>query len=202
MIHLDLRTLALSSLTGGTQPNPYLAAYILAEMDGSVLHEKVATFRVLPHKARYEPILLPQNIHDLINLSPDQLSRMVEEDDSQDNNWTPGKDCVFDAILNLRLPQYNSENESLSILQKTKRIKRKIFKIWTQRIQIQMGHSVFIHDLRNGSLERTSNSFHFGGSSLLKLQIDSVTLDNYFDNDPIHSIQNTEHWQNSFLEHW
>jgi hypothetical protein len=41
-------------------------AYILAEMDGTVLKEKVAAFRVLPHKV-WKKITLPDNIHQLID---------------------------------------------------------------------------------------------------------------------------------------
>jgi hypothetical protein len=85
-------------------------AYILAEMDGMVLKEKVAAFRVLPHVARYEPIELPENIHDLIDLSPDQLHKMVEEDNVEEG-WAPGRDYVFDAIPNLRMPAYDDNSE-------------------------------------------------------------------------------------------
>ena len=73
-------------------------AYILAEMDGSVLREKVAAFRVLPHKARYEPIALPDNIHDLIDLDPLQLRQMVEEE-QVDESYSLGRDLVFDKDL-------------------------------------------------------------------------------------------------------
>jgi hypothetical protein len=83
-------------------------AYILAEMDGTVLREKVAAFRVLPHKARYEPIELPKNIHELIDLSPDDLRKMVQEDDESDESWQPGKDFVFDYMPNLRKPIYKN----------------------------------------------------------------------------------------------
>ena len=85
-------------------------AYILAEMDGSVLREKVAAFRVLPHKARYEPIALPDNIHDLIDLDPLQLRQMVEEEEV-DESYSPGRDLVFDAIPNLRMPVYDQDGE-------------------------------------------------------------------------------------------
>ena len=56
-------------------------AYILAEMDGTVLKDKVATFQVMPHWARYEPIELPEDIHVLINLNLEQLEAMVEDND-------------------------------------------------------------------------------------------------------------------------
>ncbi|KAJ3803753.1 hypothetical protein F5876DRAFT_17339, partial [Lentinula aff. lateritia] len=53
-------------------------SYIIAEMDGTVLKEKVGAFRVLPHFTRDEPIELPNNIHDLIDLNAEQLDLMVE----------------------------------------------------------------------------------------------------------------------------
>ncbi|ESK81533.1 hypothetical protein Moror_15658, partial [Moniliophthora roreri MCA 2997] len=55
--------------------------YILADMNGAVKKKKVAAFRVLPYHARYEPIELPENIHDLIDLSKEQLEKMLETDD-------------------------------------------------------------------------------------------------------------------------
>lgn len=86
-------------------------AYILAEMDGSVLKEKVGAFRVLPHQARYGPIALPDNIHDLIDLSPDQLRKMVEEDIEQDEKWSSERDYIFDNAPNVRKPIYNDDGE-------------------------------------------------------------------------------------------
>ena len=74
-------------------------AYILAEMDGTVLKDKVAAFRVMPHWARYKPIELPEDIHELIDLNPDQLEAMVEDNDEVE----VGRDFIFDAIPNLRI---------------------------------------------------------------------------------------------------
>ena len=82
-------------------------SYVIAEMDGSVLKEKVAAFRVLPHAARYEPIQLPENIHDLIDLDSEQLEAMIEEDNENPKN----ADFIFDAIPNLRLDGEDSDAE-------------------------------------------------------------------------------------------
>ncbi|THU83507.1 hypothetical protein K435DRAFT_689466 [Dendrothele bispora CBS 962.96] len=97
-------------------------AYILAEMDGTVLREKVAAFRVLPHKARYEPIELPANIHELIDLDPQQLRSMIEETEAEnpDDSWSPGKDYIFDNMPQLKKPTYNSDNE---IIERTEPIR-------------------------------------------------------------------------------
>ena len=56
-------------------------SYIIAEMDGTVLKEKVGAFRVLPHMECYTPIELPDNIHDLIDLMAEQLENLVEKED-------------------------------------------------------------------------------------------------------------------------
>ena len=84
-------------------------SYVIAEMDGTVLKEKVGAFRVLPHFARYKPIVLPQNIHDLIDLSSEQLEKMVEDLDS--DKLEKGKDYIFDSIPNLRIPEGDTEEE-------------------------------------------------------------------------------------------
>ena len=72
-------------------------AYILAEMNGAVLKEKVGAFRVLPHHARYEPIELPDNIHELIDLTPAQLENMLENEEI-DN------DLAFDSMPEMKDP--------------------------------------------------------------------------------------------------
>jgi len=77
-------------------------SYIVAEMDGTVLKGKVGAFRVLPHVQRYEPIVLPEEIKDLIDMSMDQLEDMADREE-KDEDVYKGEDFVFDAIPNLRL---------------------------------------------------------------------------------------------------
>lgn len=55
-------------------------AYILAEMDGTVLQSPIAAFRVIPYHARGS-IDLPSNIHDLVDIQPDTLKEMEENED-------------------------------------------------------------------------------------------------------------------------
>jgi hypothetical protein len=70
------------------------------------------TFRVLLHKARYEPIELPANIHELIDLMPEQLRTMVE-DESTEESWVPGRDYIFDNMPALKTPMYDKHGELL-----------------------------------------------------------------------------------------
>ena len=51
--------------------------YLLAEMDGSVLHSKVARFRVIPYYAR-EQIKLDKKIQEIIDLSEEGLKQLEE----------------------------------------------------------------------------------------------------------------------------
>lgn len=84
-------------------------SYIVAEMDVTVLRRKVGAFRCLPHFARYEPIELPENIHDLIDISTEELEQMI--DDEPEEYGTPGTHYVFDAIPNLRLPGTEQDSD-------------------------------------------------------------------------------------------
>ncbi|KIK54697.1 hypothetical protein GYMLUDRAFT_76875 [Collybiopsis luxurians FD-317 M1] len=62
-----------------------------------VYKEKVAAWQLLPHYKRYEPIELPENIHELIDLSPEQLEHMV-------NNEELDSDLAFDSMPALQSP--------------------------------------------------------------------------------------------------
>ena len=64
----------------------------------------------MPHKARYEPIELPANIHDLIDLNSEQLKTLVE-DDSTELPWSPGKDYIFEGMPNMKAPVYDNNGE-------------------------------------------------------------------------------------------
>ena len=80
----------------------YGGAYIVAEMNGAVLKEKVAAFRLLPHHERYEPISLPENIHELIDLSPEQLDDMIEDRELV-------SDLAFDNMPSMKPPVDNDD---------------------------------------------------------------------------------------------
>ena len=75
-------------------------SYIIAEMDGTVLKEKVGAFRVLPHMECYKPIELLENIHYLIDLMAEQLKNLVEKEDLMEGHT---EHFIFNVILDLQL---------------------------------------------------------------------------------------------------
>ena len=83
-------------------------SYILAEMDGTVLKEKVGAFRVLPHVARYKRLDLPSNIHDLIDMSKEQLDALAE--DMTDVDYEIGEDYAFEKDFTLDSSGLGKEN--------------------------------------------------------------------------------------------
>jgi hypothetical protein len=121
-------------------------SYIIAEMDGTVLKSKVGAFRVLPHRSRYEPMDLPEDIHELIDLTKDQLDTMVNDgDDDEDVQFIrKGGDPLFDQIPTLRKPvdgdevAYNpeeldsdedaSEEEIIPETDKTPRVRTRVMR--------------------------------------------------------------------------
>jgi len=70
-------------------------SYVIAEMDGSVFHEKVAAFRVIPYFAR-KNIELPDNLQELIEISKPTLKRIEEMDESKDEIWK--RDFIFEDV--------------------------------------------------------------------------------------------------------
>ena len=70
-------------------------AYVIAEMDGSVFHQKVAGFRVVPYFARTK-IDLPENLEDLINISKTTLTKIEEMDESEDEIFN--RDFLFENV--------------------------------------------------------------------------------------------------------
>jgi Integrase zinc binding domain/RNase H-like domain found in reverse transcriptase len=70
-------------------------SYVLAEMDGAVLHQKVGAFRIIPYFAR-KAIDLPKDIHELIDISKSGL-RTIEKSEEVDKE-IPEKDFSFDGI--------------------------------------------------------------------------------------------------------
>jgi hypothetical protein len=84
-------------------------AYVVAEMDGTVAQHKVGAFRVLPYFARTK-VELPNNIHELIDVSRDGLRRIEEGPDE-----VMTRDFSFEGI-NLRTDGvgFGAENEEES----------------------------------------------------------------------------------------
>ena len=72
-------------------------AYLLAEMDGSVLHRKVARFRVIPYFARRK-ISIPRNVHELIDLSEEGLRELEEAPEPEDETEETGRDLWFEGV--------------------------------------------------------------------------------------------------------
>ena len=56
-------------------------AYILAELDGTVLQWPAAAFRIIPYHAR-KRIELPPNIHDFVDVSSKALGEMRESSEA------------------------------------------------------------------------------------------------------------------------
>ena len=70
-------------------------SYVLAELDGAVLHQRVGVFRVIPYFAR-TTIELPKNIHDLLDILKSGLQRI--EDLEKVDAELPGQDFSFDNV--------------------------------------------------------------------------------------------------------
>lgn len=80
-------------------------SYILAEIDGSVWHQKVARFRVVPYFAR-ERIELPEGILKIIDCDEDTLIRIEEQVD-------PDQDLSKDYLMEgVKLDDSDSEEEA------------------------------------------------------------------------------------------
>ena len=70
-------------------------AYILAEMDGATLHQPVAEFRIIPYHAR-KSIQLPDDIHDLIDISESRLAEL----ETAETRWDEplGEEVLYPAV--------------------------------------------------------------------------------------------------------
>ncbi|THU98882.1 hypothetical protein K435DRAFT_659991, partial [Dendrothele bispora CBS 962.96] len=70
-------------------------AYVLAEMDGSVIANKIAAFRVYPYAARRK-VKLPSNLEELTGLSAKELDRVVNGPEPDD---TPPVEIQTDGVV-------------------------------------------------------------------------------------------------------
>ena len=66
----------------------------MAEMDGSVSQNKVGAFRIIPYFAR-EKIILPDNIHEIIDLNKESLDRL---DNEGIEDLVDSKDYGFEGV--------------------------------------------------------------------------------------------------------
>jgi len=103
--------------------------YIVAEMDGSVWHEKVGAFRLVLYFARHK-IYLPRGIEEFVDIAKKTLDELKESDDTEksqpdiwfenvrhiplDKNKThlPGRGCMLNqnsrVEINKTLTRRNS----------------------------------------------------------------------------------------------
>ncbi|THV01346.1 hypothetical protein K435DRAFT_655523, partial [Dendrothele bispora CBS 962.96] len=70
-------------------------AYVMAEMDGSVIANKIAAFRVYPYAARRK-VKLPSNLEELTGLSAKELDRVVNGPEPDD---TPPVEIQTDGVV-------------------------------------------------------------------------------------------------------
>ncbi|EEB99883.1 hypothetical protein MPER_00321 [Moniliophthora perniciosa FA553] len=78
-------------------------SYIVAEMDGTVLKEKVAAFRVVPHRLRYGPVILPEDLLRALDAGTEELDNLEEaiEEDERGSSYD-GPDYAFYGMGNER----------------------------------------------------------------------------------------------------
>jgi hypothetical protein len=84
-------------------------SYIVAEMDESVFQSKIVQFRVVPFEQR-KSIQLPDNIHDLIDLSAETLAELIMD---EGRDLYQGRDYQFENVrLNSNEEYVEPESES------------------------------------------------------------------------------------------
>lgn len=75
----------------------YGGAYIVCELDGTILHRPVAAFRLIPYFAR-QAIRLPENFADI---TPERLKQMQESESQGDDD---PRDIHEDHQVDVDLP--------------------------------------------------------------------------------------------------
>jgi hypothetical protein len=90
-------------------------AYLVAEMNGMMFHDRIAAFRVIPYEARYS-IQLLANIQKFIDISEKTLQELVNQDDPASDSSKAkkykGKDLHFDKIRLRVTPEDFEEPET------------------------------------------------------------------------------------------
>jgi hypothetical protein len=72
-------------------------SYVLAELDGSVFHQKVGAFRVIPYFARSK-LELADDVRQLIDVSEMTLRTIEGSPEEIDTEGLVGKDYTFDDV--------------------------------------------------------------------------------------------------------
>jgi hypothetical protein len=73
----------------------YGGAYILAELDGTVLHRPVAAFRLLPYFAR-KSILLPPDFIDIDDTRLREMEHSLTADGDEEDNYQNSTDTLVE----------------------------------------------------------------------------------------------------------
>ena len=71
--------------------------FTIPEMNSTIYKDKVTAWRLLSHYKHYRSITLPENIYELIDLAPEQLGHMINEEELN-------SDLVCVSMSKLRSP--------------------------------------------------------------------------------------------------
>lgn len=96
-------------------------AYLVAEMNGAMCHDRIAAFRVIPYEARHS-IQIPTNIHKLIDLSKEALNELIRDLPNKPSKPYRGPDLQF-GKTRLRTIAEDSDSESESEDEETGEVK-------------------------------------------------------------------------------
>ena len=96
-------------------------AYLVAEMNGAMCHDRIAAFRVIPYEARHS-IQIPTNIHKLIDLSKEALNKLIHDLPNKPSKPYRGPDLQFGKMC-LRTIAEDSDSESESEDEETGEVK-------------------------------------------------------------------------------